>query len=142
MGKTSRVKAAIQTRRLKVIQYTIAGASSREISALLISEGFKNASQPTVVRDRIAALKDLRSEIQDELNVHRSVMDARYRKLLLSYWTSAIDKNKDSVDAVLKILKSLRELHGTDEPQKIDHGDNRPVILKVTHERAPAGKKK
>ena len=133
---------SLEARRAIVMTLTVGGATSREIAAQLKSQGFATSSQSTVVRDRKAVLNELRIDMKDEVLSHRAIMDTRYRRQLAAHWEKSLKGDADSMRHVTTILKRLCELHGTDEPQKIDHGDNRPVILKVTHERAPAGRKK
>ena len=133
---------SLEARRAIVMTLTVGGATSREIAAQLKLQGFATSSQSTVVRDRKAVLNELRIDMQDEVLAHRAIMDSRYRRQLAAHWDKSLEGDADSMRHVTTILKRLCELHGTDEPQKIDHGDNRPVILKVTHERAPAGRKK
>ena len=124
------------------MQLTIGGASSRAIAGHLKEQGFTTGSQSTVVRDRRAVLKELRSEMKAEVLAHRAIMDARYKRQLVAHWDKALKGDADSMRHVRDILKRLCELHGTDEPQKIDHGDHRPVVLMVRQEKEPARKKK
>lgn len=122
-------------------QLTIGGASSRAIAFHLKDQGFTTGSQSTVVRDRKAVITELRSEMKAEVLAHRAIMDARYKRQLVAHWEKSLKGDADSMRHVREILKRLCELHGTDEPQKIDHGDNRPVILRVTQEKSPRKKR-
>ena len=69
------------------MQLTIGGASSRAIAVELREQGFTTGSQSTVVRDRRAVIKELRSEMKAEVLAHRAIMDARYKSQLAAHWT-------------------------------------------------------
>ena len=141
-AKKTPTDANQKARRLRVMKLTLAGETCRSIETILKAECFKGCSRSTVSIDRRQVLAEMREEMIDEVKAHRSTMDARYKRQLAAHWDKAIKGNPDSMRHVTTILKRLCELHGTDEPQKISHEGDLPVVIRVTHEPLPSGKKK
>lgn len=123
-----------EARRLKVLQLTVAGGSSRAIAAQLAEEGFGSVSHTTVQEDLRKILGQMAAESHDQAENQRALMTERYNRLFLSWWGEAIGRTDaegksvsppsgEAANKVLSILKAIRELNGLDVAvaQKLEH---------------------
>ena len=140
-------KARIEGRRLKVLQLTVAGGSSRAVAAQLERDGYGRISHTTVQKDLRAILAQLATDAKGQAENHRALMNERYNRLFLSWWpsASAVPPDGEASGKVLAILKAMRELNGLDVAvsQRLEHtgAGGIPIAPTVTvnwHDPEPA----
>ena len=117
-----RDKARLEARRLKVLQLTVAGGSSRSVAEQLEREGYGRVSHTTVQKDLRAILGKLAVETSGQAENQRVLMNERYNRLFLSWWDAASSDTPDgeATSKVMSILKAMRELNGLDVA--VSHG--------------------
>ena len=130
--KRKQRKGILEARRLQVLQYTIAGASSRAAASQLEKDGYGKVSHTTVQKDLKTILGKLAEDNAEEAVNLRALMNERYNRVFLSWWQYALGKaasednaasppNAEATSKVLSILKSMRELNGLDVSVKQRH---------------------
>ena len=145
-GRRKQNKARLEARRLKVLQLTVAGGSSRTVAQQLEREGYGKVSHTTVQKDLRAVLKQLAGDMKGEAENQRVLMNERYNRLFLSWWGPALGhpESEDrlalppdgqAAGKILSILKAMRELNGLDVAvaQKLEHtgANGGPIIERV-----------
>ena len=115
-GKNRKVRedAKARERRAQVMQYTLGGATVREIAEKL------KCNPKTVLNDRKAALAELSEQEQQSARDYRAVEDARLNAMLLALWPDAQDGDLESIGAVMRIHERKARLFGYDAIPKIE----------------------
>lgn len=109
-------KAQRDLRRQLVLEYTIAGASTRETAAELTRQGIPT-SHATVAADRLFVLADMREKNAKESEFLRTVTNDRYERIIASRWADAIDGNDQALDRVIRTIEAQRKLNGLDSAE-------------------------
>ena len=123
-----------EARRLKVLQLTVAGGSSRAVAEQLSKEGYGTVSHTTVQKDLRTVLGQLAETTSEQTVQQRALMNERYNRLFLAWWSASLGKpgtvdqpptfpNGEAAGKILSILKSIRELNGLDVAvaQRLEH---------------------
>ena len=146
MSANKQQKVRLEARRTKVLQLTVAGGSSRAIADQLAQEGYGQISHTTVQKDLKAILGKITSDTSDQVKNQRALMNERYNRLFLSWWSTALGQDvtkehppvppsPEAGTKVLSILKAMRELNGLDVSvaQRMEHSgpDGVPIFPKV-----------
>ena len=111
-----KVKAAErEARRQLVLQYTLAGATTREIAATLARQGH-DITHATVANDRKAVLAEMREENQAGADHLRELYNSRYDRLIASRWGKAVAGDDNALNLVLRTMDAQRKINGIDAP--------------------------
>ena len=114
-----------EARRLKALQLTVAGGSSRAVAEQLEREGYGKVSHTTVLKDLRSALESMALEARGQVENQRALMNERYKRLFLSWWGVATSRppDREASNKVLSIIKAIRELNGLDVAiaQRLEH---------------------
>ena len=143
-GRRKQNKARLEARRLKVLQLTVAGGSSRTVAQQLEREGYGSVSHTTVQKDLKAILGRLADAARGDAENQRALFNERYNRLFLSWWGPALGhpESEDrlalppdgqAAGKILSILKAMRELNGLDATvaHRLEHtgADGAPLVF-------------
>ena len=144
-SKNAQLKAQRDARRVLVLQYTLAGATTREIAETLRNQGIE-VSHATVATDRSRVISEMIKASEADAEKLRAIYNARYERLIASRWPSALAGDNKAMDLVLRTMDAQRKINGVDAPAKVEHsgeigGDVQPrrfelIIVDPQHEDA------
>ena len=94
------------TRRYRVLQSLLAGASERQIAE---QEG---VSRSLVHKDKKKVLSDLAKQHVGLADEVRSVQMERYNQLMLRWWQRAMQGDMEATQIILRIMKEINVING------------------------------
>ena len=119
-SKNAQLRAQRDARRVLVLQYTLAGATTREIAETLRNQGIE-VSHATVATDRSRVISEMIKASEADAEKLRALFNARYERLIASRWSKALAGDNKAVDLILRTMEAQRKINGVDAPAKIEH---------------------
>ena len=101
-------------RESRVIPLLLQGASLREVARTL------GVGRTTVMKDRNRILARWVEETKIDRDQFAALVSARYEAVLDAFWPQAMEGDEAAAATVVRVLKSLREMYGLDEPTRVD----------------------
>lgn len=129
--------AQLAARRALVLEYTIGGATTRQISQMLAERHDIHVTHAQVALDRKAALAEIAQRNAAGADELRAEIDARLRRMLNSRWNAAAAGDDDAQDRVMKIDAELRKMYGLDRRAEPDDGAGGRLIVEVVRTGIP-----
>lgn len=126
MGLSRAKKLELERRRYQELELAIAGATTRQISQRLLSQGIE-ISHVQVANDIKRALSDMADANEDGARYLRKLFNVRYERMFLRLWPISLGRpgteNKpeelpdyNALGRVLEIMREVRRLNGLDMP--------------------------
>jgi hypothetical protein len=125
MPKKNERQVAIQIRRYKALEMKLAGGTERSIAQVL---GVSNVQIHKDIRYILGELNDKYSQKADEL---RTLLMARYEKLLSAHWPNAMNGDPRATDLCLQILQGQRAISGVDAPTRVTGEDGGSIRISI-----------
>lgn len=125
MAKKNERQIAIQMRRYRALDMKLAGGTERSIAQAL---GVSNVQIHKDIRHVLGELHDKYSVKAHEL---RTMLMARYERLLLAHWNGALNGDPKSTDLCLQILQGQRAISGVDAPTRITGEDGGSIRISI-----------